>query len=68
VNKTARKSAGTGAEPSKGRAEALGLCVETRSRAILADLVHGAVSEAIGLTMVSREGTGTKAAAKDSLK
>ena len=70
MNKAARKRPDTGAGPSKGRAEAEGLCVETRSRAILADLVHGAVSEAIGLTMVSSTGKQprTKAAAKDSLK
>ncbi len=54
-------------------AGAEGLCVETRSRAILADLVHEAVSEAIGLTTVSPgrpagKDVRTKAAAKDSLK
>ena len=72
MNKSARKRAGTGAAPSKAGTGAEGLCVETRSRAILAELVHGAVSEAIGLTMASSESTGkrsrTKAATKDSLK
>ncbi len=63
-----QKDAGRPDRPSGAE----GLCVETRSCAILADLVHEAVSEAIGLTTSSKrtvgEGVRKKAAAKGSVQ